>query len=73
MHLRRLIGLSGALSYLAVPGSLAAQVAGGVELYGTLVNAEPVARTMGGLALSVGTPYVGSDPRTIEPGVGDER
>jgi len=59
MHLRRLIGLSGALSYLAVPGGLVAQVAGGVELYGTLVNAEPVARTMGGLALSVGTPYVG--------------
>jgi cell wall-associated NlpC family hydrolase len=59
MHLRRLVGLSGVLSYLAVPGGLAAQVAGGVELYGTLVNADPVARTMGGLALSVGTPYVG--------------
>lgn len=59
MHLRRLIGLSGVLSYLVVPSGLAAQVAGGVELYGTLVNAEPVARTMGGLALSVGTPYVG--------------
>jgi len=59
MNLRRLIGLSGALSYLLVPVGLAAQVAGGVELYGTLVNAEPVARTMGGLALSVGTPFVG--------------
>lgn len=59
MHLRRLIGLSGALSYLMVPDGLAAQVAGGVELYGTLVNSDPVARTMGGLALGVGTPYVG--------------
>jgi cell wall-associated NlpC family hydrolase len=59
MHLRRLIGLSGVLSYLLVPDGLAAQVAGGVELYGTLVNSEPVARTMGGLSLGVGTPYVG--------------
>jgi cell wall-associated NlpC family hydrolase len=59
MHLRRLIGLSGVLSYLTVPAGLTAQVAGGVELYGTLVNAEPVARTMGGLSLGVGTPYVG--------------
>ncbi len=59
MDLRRLIGLSGVLSYLLVPARLAAQVAGGVELYGTLVNSEPVARTMGGLSLSVGTPYVG--------------
>ena len=59
MHLRRLIGLSGVLSYLVVPAGLAAQVAGGVEMYGTLVNSEPVARTMGGLSLSVGTPYVG--------------
>ncbi len=59
MDLRRLIGLSGALSYLLVPSGLAAQVAGGVELYGTLVNSDPVARTMGGLSLGVGTPYVG--------------
>ncbi len=59
MNLRRLIGLSGALSYLLVPVGLTAQVAGGVELYGTLVSSEPVARTMGGLALSVGTPFVG--------------
>ncbi len=59
MHLRRLVGLSGVLSYLLVPARLAAQVAGGVELYGSLVNAEPVARTMGGLSLGVGTPYVG--------------
>jgi hypothetical protein len=59
MHLRRLIGLSGALSYLALPGGLAAQVAGGVEFYGSLDNAAPITRTLGGLSLSVGTPYVG--------------
>ncbi|HXJ38645.1 MAG TPA: C40 family peptidase [Bryobacteraceae bacterium] len=59
MHLRRLIGLSGVLSYLAVPVSLLAQVAGGVEFYGALDNAAPVTRTIGGLALSVGTPFVG--------------
>jgi cell wall-associated NlpC family hydrolase len=59
MHLRRLIGLSGVLSYLVVPGGLAAQVRGGVELYGALDNSEPVTRTIGGLSLSLGTPYVG--------------
>jgi cell wall-associated NlpC family hydrolase len=59
MHLRRLIGLSGALSYLMAPAGLAGQVAGGVELYGTLINSSPVTRNLGGLSLSVGTPYVG--------------
>ena len=59
MHLRRLIGLSGVLSYLALPLGLAAQVAGGVEFYGALQNADPITRTIGGLSLSVGTPYVG--------------
>ena len=58
-HLRRLIGLSGVLSYLAVPASLAAQVGGGVGFFGALENAEPVTRTLGGLSLSVGTPFVG--------------
>ena len=59
MNLRRVIGLSGVLSYLVVPAGLAAQVAGGVELYGALDNSSPVTRTIGGLSLSVGTPYVG--------------
>jgi len=59
MHLRRLIGLSGVLSYLALPVGLLAQVAGGVEFYGALDNAAPITRTIGGLALSVGTPFVG--------------
>lgn len=59
MHLRRVIGLSGALSYLTLAGSLAAQVAGGVEFYGALDNAAPITRTIGGLSLSLGTPYVG--------------
>ena len=59
MNLRRLIGLSGVLSYLVVPVGLAAQVAGGVEFYGALDNSSPVTRTLGGLSLSVGTPYVG--------------
>lgn len=58
-HLRRLIGLSGVLSYFAVPAALAAQVAGGVEFYGALDNAPPITRTLGGLSLSVGTPYLG--------------
>jgi cell wall-associated NlpC family hydrolase len=59
MNLRRLIGLSGVLSYLLVPAGLAGQVAGGVEFYGALDNSSPVTRTLGGLSLSVGTPYVG--------------
>jgi len=61
MHqLRRLmIGLSGVLSYLAVPVSLHAQVAGGVELFGALDNSDPITRTLGGLSLSLGTPFVG--------------
>ncbi len=59
MNLRRLIGLSGVLSYLVVPVALAAQVAGGVEFYGALANSAPVTRTLGGLSLSVGTPYIG--------------
>jgi len=59
-HLRRLmIGLSGVLSYLALPVALHAQVAGGVELFGALDNSDPVTRTLGGLSLSLGTPYVG--------------
>ena len=59
MILRRLIGLSGVLSYFALPSCLAGQVAGGVEFYGALDNAAPITRTLGGLSLSVGTPYVG--------------
>jgi cell wall-associated NlpC family hydrolase len=59
MDLRRLIGLSGALSYLLVPAGLPAQIAGGVEFYGALDNASPVTRTLGGLSLSMGTPYLG--------------
>ena len=59
MNLRRLIGLSGVLSYLSVPGALAAQVAGGVELFGALDNSSPVTRTIGGLSLNVGTPFLG--------------
>src|SRR3954463_7707577 len=57
-HLRRLIGLSGVLSYLAVPAGLLAQVAGGVGLFGSLENSAPITRTLGGISLSVGTPYV---------------
>jgi hypothetical protein len=59
MILRRLIGLSGVLSYFAVPVGLAAQVGGGVEFFGALDNSAPVTRTLGGLSLSLGTPYVG--------------
>src|SRR5690242_17848727 len=59
-HVRRLlIGLSGGLSYLAVPLALHAQVAGGVELFGALDNSDPITRTLGGLSLSLGTPFVG--------------
>jgi cell wall-associated NlpC family hydrolase len=59
MNLRRMLGLSGALSYLALSVTLAAQVGGGVELYGALDNSSPVTRTLGGLSLGVGTPYIG--------------
>jgi cell wall-associated NlpC family hydrolase len=59
MDLRRVIGLSGVLSYLLVPIGLAAQIAGGVEMFGALDNSSPVTRTLGGLSLSVGTPYLG--------------
>src|SRR3954469_14689094 len=57
-QLRRLIGLSGVLSYLAVPAGLLAQVAGGVGLFGSLENSAPITRTLGGISLSVGTPYI---------------
>ena len=56
---RRLTGLSGALSYFLLPACLGAQLAGGVELFGTLNNASPVTRTLGGLSLNLGTPYLG--------------
>jgi cell wall-associated NlpC family hydrolase len=60
MHVRRIVaGLTGVLSYLLVPVRLTGQVAGGVELYGALENSAPASRTLGGLSLSVGTPYVG--------------
>jgi cell wall-associated NlpC family hydrolase len=60
MHVRRVVaGLTGVLSYLLVPVGLSAQVAGGVELFGALEHSAPVSRTMGGLSLSVGTPFVG--------------
>jgi cell wall-associated NlpC family hydrolase len=60
MHVRRLVmGLTGVLSYLSVPAVLPAQVAGGVELFGALENSAPITRTLGGLSLSVGTPYLG--------------
>lgn len=59
MHLRRVVGVSGLLSYLLVPAGLLAQVAGGVELFGSLDNSYAISRTLGGLSLSVGTPYIG--------------
>jgi hypothetical protein len=59
MHLRRVVGLSGLLSYLTLPVALAAQVAGGVEFYGSLDNSAAVTRTLGGLSLSLGTPFIG--------------
>lgn len=59
MEMRRFAGLSTVLVQLALPGALAAQVAGGVEFFGTLDSSEPVTRTLGGLSLSVGTPFVG--------------
>src|SRR6266513_1514063 len=59
MNLRRLVGLSGALSYLVVPVALSAQGGGGVEFYGALDNSAPVTRTLGGLSLGVGTPDLG--------------
>ncbi|MGH7652005.1 MAG: C40 family peptidase [Gemmatimonadaceae bacterium] len=59
MNLRRLVGLSGVLSYWVLPVGLGAQMAGGVEIYGSLDNSAPITRTLGGLSLSVGTPYLG--------------
>jgi len=59
MEMRRFAGLSTVLVQLALPGDLVAQVAGGVEFFGTLDSSEPVTRTLGGLSLSVGTPFVG--------------
>jgi cell wall-associated NlpC family hydrolase len=43
---------------LAVPTSLIAQVAGGVGLFGSLENSAPITRTLGGISLSVGTPFI---------------
>ena len=59
MTLRRLLGLLGVLSHSMVPAIVLAQGAGGVEIFGALDNSVPVTRTLGGLSLSVGTPYIG--------------
>ncbi len=60
MHVRRMMmGLTGVLSYLVVPVGLVAQTAGGVELFGAIQNSAPITRTLGGISLSVGTPYLG--------------
>ena len=59
MTMRRFTRSAVALMHLAVPGLLGAQVAGGVEFFGTLDPSDPVTRTMGGLALSVGSPFLG--------------
>lgn len=58
MNVRRLVRLSGVLSQLALPGLVAAQMAGGVEFFGTLDSSEPATRTIGGASLSVGTTFV---------------
>lgn len=59
MEMRRFKGLSAVLLQLTLPGILGAQVAGGVEFFGTLDSSDPITRTMGGLALSVGSPFIG--------------
>ena len=59
MIVRRLVRLSGVLAQLALPGTLAAQAAGGLEFFGSFNSSEPVSRTMGGVALSVVTPVLG--------------
>lgn len=59
MNMRQLVRLSGALTYLAIPAGAAGQVGGGVEFFGALDNSFPLTRTIGGLSLSLGTPYIG--------------
>ena len=59
MEMRRFARLSVVLIPFTLPALLGAQVAGGVEFFGTLDSSDPVTRTMGGLSLSVGSPFVG--------------
>lgn len=59
MELRRFTGLSAVLIQLTLPATVPAQIAGGVEFFGTLDSSDPITRTMGGIALSVGSPFVG--------------
>lgn len=59
MNVRRLVRLSGVLAQLALPGTLVAQAAGGLEFFGSFSSSEPVSRTMGGVGLSVVTPILG--------------
>jgi cell wall-associated NlpC family hydrolase len=59
MVLRRMKVLASLVSCLLMPAGLAAQIAGGVGFFGALENSAPVTRTLGGLSLSVGTPYLG--------------
>lgn len=59
MNVRRMAGLTGFLPYLLVPACLSGQVGGGVGFYGALENSAPITRTLGGVSLSVGTPYLG--------------
>lgn len=59
MTMRRFVRLSGVLAQLALPGTLLAQAAGGVEFFGSLDSSDPLTRTMGGVSLSVVTPVLG--------------
>jgi cell wall-associated NlpC family hydrolase len=59
MPVRRMSGFTGLLSYLLLPTCLAAQVGGGVGFFGALENSAPITRTLGGLTLGLGTPYLG--------------
>lgn len=48
-----------ALSLFLNAGPVAAQIEGRLQLYGALDNSSPFSRTLGGIALSVGTSYLG--------------
>jgi cell wall-associated NlpC family hydrolase len=59
MVVRRMKVLASFVSCLLMPAGLAAQIGGGVGFFGALENSAPITRTLGGISLSVGTPYLG--------------
>ncbi|HXG73142.1 MAG TPA: C40 family peptidase [Gemmatimonadaceae bacterium] len=59
MRIVRTSLIASLVATLLLPIHAPAQTTGAVEWYGTLMTATPITRTMGGMAMSIGTPFLG--------------